>query len=236
MDDAGFASRKAFLNEMEPYFERNEAQTALSLAQSRLEKIPGDLAARIVICRAWLIEGRIDKTAEMLAEIKEILAVLSRLYDSIEDPYGKKGPEKEAEMIDRKSGAAEPETSPSPDMGKPDTLEEPPREELPPEELPPEESAAVEENNDESEGNAEMPPAFETVTVAELYMRQGHYQMAQDLLVKIIARDAANASAARLLEDVRDRLAQENVHRRNGEIVKELSAWLDNMGSLSRNA
>lgn len=229
MDDGDFASRKSFLAETDACFERGDDETALDLAQSRLEKIPEDLSARIVICRAWLIRGRIDEAREILAEIEEMLSGVSRLFSYMGDLYSKKGLEKEAEMFYRKFAALETKPFLSLEMDKkPDTLEE----------SAPEESAGVEEygNNDEGEEKAEMPPGFETVTLAELYMKQGHYQTAHDLLVKIIKRETDNDRAAELLKDIRDRLAQEQTGAVNEDVVNELSKWLKNIGGLGRHA
>jgi tetratricopeptide (TPR) repeat protein len=223
MEDSDSATRKSFLIQMEPYFERNEAQAALELARNRLEQNPEDLYARIVICRAWFVQGRIGEAKEMLAEIEEILFGVARLYECIGDLYKKKGLEKEANTFYQKSGALAPKSSLA-DMGKmPDTFEE---------------SAGLEayDHQAEERDNEGIPSGFETVTIAELYMQQGHYQMAEEMLVKMITRDATNDRVAGLLKDVRDRLSRGQSHLMNGEIIKELSKWLDNMGSLRRHA
>ena len=219
MDDSGSLERESFLAEIELYFERNEVQTALNFAQSRLKKMPEDISSRIVICRAWLIQGRIDEAREMLAELEKILSDLSRLYECMGDLYSKKGLEKEAEMFYRKFSVLESKPSLLLNIDidtKPDVVEK---------------SAEAEEYD-----NNGIPPDFETVTLAELYMRQGHYQMAQDLLVKIVNRETTDDRAARLLKDVRDRLSRGQNHVMNEEIVKKLSRWLDNIRSLRRNA
>lgn len=223
MDDRDSASRKSFLIQMEPYFERNEVQTALELAQIRLGKNPEDLYARIVICRAWFVQGRIGEAREMLAEIEKIFIGFARLYECIGDLYKKKGLEREANTFYLKSSALAPKSFLA-DMDKtPDTFEE---------------GAGIEkyDNQAEERDNEKISPSFETVTLAELYMQQGHYQMAEEMLVKIIKRDVTNDRAAELLKDVRDGLSRGNNHLMNEETIKELLKWLDNMGSLRRHA
>ena len=215
MDDSHSRERKSFLAATDACFERGDDETALDLAQSRLEKIPGDILARIVICRAWMILGRIDEARRMLAEIlDEVLSDLSRLYEVLGDLSGKKGREEEA--------------GPSfvvVEGLKADALEESPGGEEP-------------GTGGGAEGSTEIAPDFETVTLAELYMRQGHYRMAEDLLVKIIAREPADERAAGLLRDVRARLAQEQTGAVKGkeDVVNELSKWLKNIGGLGRHA
>jgi tetratricopeptide (TPR) repeat protein len=196
-------------------------QTALDFAQSRLKKIPEDLSSRIVICRGWLIQGRIEEARDLLVEIGEILSGLSRLYECMGDLYSKKGLDNEAEIFYRKGRALEPQNPlPLDAERKSDAFEQ---------------SPGAGEYHEEI-ANPEMPPDFETVTLAGLYMRQGHYRMAEEMLVRIINRDGTNDRAARLLEDVRDHLAPMQERPMDEDIIKELSRWLDNMGSLSRNA
>ena len=91
------AGEKAFLAQMEEYLERNELQAVLHLARERLRQSPGDLEARIVICRVWLLQGRLDEAREMLDEMEEIIASLSQVYACMGDICMKKGMEDSAE-------------------------------------------------------------------------------------------------------------------------------------------
>lgn len=216
--------RRSFLAEMEQYFERNEPQTVLNLAQERLKRIPDDLDSRIAICRVWLQQGRIDEVRDMLGEMEDILSGLSHLYACMGDLYIKRGLESEAEMFYRKFNALNPLSPQAPDlearlrtMGE---LAEANQDEL------------VKEDSEDTD----MSPDFGTVTLAELYIRQGHFRMAEEMLEKITGRDPGNERAEGLLKDVRARLGAEERGRKNAGLMVELARWLDNIGNLRRHA
>jgi tetratricopeptide (TPR) repeat protein len=228
MNDKDSFEEKSFLARMEPYFERNNLKAVVREAQNRLEEIPEDLSARIVICRVWLAEGRMDEVRDMLAEMEEILSGFSRLYECIGDLYRKKGLEKEARMFYRKGDALMP--MPSFTLGANE-------EEEAFEDIADTVDAATEndEKHDETGENSEIPAGFETATLAELYVRQGHYHAAEDLLLKIKRQEPANDRVIRLLSDVRARIGQGMGDRTDEEIIEELSKWLNNLRRLRHN-
>jgi len=223
-DDNNHQGRRSFLAEMEPYFERNEFQTVLGLAQERLNRIPDDLDSRIAICRVWLQQGRIDEVRDMLGEMEDILSGLSHLYACMGDLYTKKGLESEAEMFYRKFTALSPQ--PPQTLALEARLREMGR-------LA---EANQEELETEDGEDSDVPSDFGTVTLAELYIRQGHLRMAEEMLEKITGRDPGNERAEGLLKDVRARLGAKEDGRKNAGVMVELSRWLDNIGNLHRHA
>ena len=78
-----------------------------------------------------------------------------------------------------------------------------------------------------------IAPDFHTMTLAELYIRQGHLEIAADILEKILKRDAGNQKAAEKLHDVRamlsDRTGNGYSRGRHSEVIKELTRWLKNI-------
>lgn len=221
MDEMNLQGRKSFLTEAEGYLERNELPAVLNLAEARLKRTPGDLDARTVICRAWLLQGRLDEARDMLNEIEDILASLSRIYACMGDICIKKGMQDSAETYYRKFMFLNPGAPLSEDVA---------------ERL----SGIVElHTTDAEEGTEEdgpIPDDFQTVTLAELYIRQGHFPLAEEVLQKIIGRDPQNGKAALLLQEVRERLIGGNSTHPYAEIIAELSRWLDNIGRLRAHA
>lgn len=218
MDESDLQERRQFLSEMEAYLGRNELRAVLNLAQARLKKTPGDLEARIVICRVWLQQGRFDEAREMLCEMEEILAGFSRIYSCMGDICLKRGMDDDAEVFYRKFRVLNPEVSPARDILK--RLGEIG------------ETAGGEGMPEEGV----VPPDFQTVTLAELYIRQGHLRPAEEVLEKIVSDDPQNAKAAGLLAEVRELAARETDRQLRERVATELSRWLGNVDRLRDHA
>jgi hypothetical protein len=88
----------------------------------------------------------------------------------------------------------------------------------------------------ETEGDAAVPSDFQTVTLAELYIRQGHFRQAEKVLERVVVQEPRQEKAAELLREVRDRILGEASVRRNAGIVTELSRWLVNIDRLRGHA
>ena len=221
MDENDLQERKSFLTQMEAYLERNELGTVLNLAQARLQEIPGDLDARIMICRVWLLQERLDDARDMLNEMEEILTSFSHVYARMGDICTKRGMPEAAEDYYNKFKVLNPGGSPDRDMRK--------------------RFKGIEEFHEtdeegEAEGAAGIPSDFQTVTLAELYIRQGHFRPAEEVLEKIIGEDPQNGKAAALLAEVRERLIWGATAPIHGGVIAELSRWLDNIERLRGHA
>lgn len=218
MDEMDLQERRQFLTEMEAYLGRNELRAVLNLAQARLKKTPGDLEARIVICRVWLQQGRFDEARDMLGEMEEILGGFSRIYACMGDICMKKGLPEEAETFYEKFRVLDPGVPQARDI-----LER----------LENSDERAEGESIPEEDG---VPSDFQTVTLAELYIRQGHLRPAQEVLEKIMGDDPQNEKASGLLAEVRERLIREETEQRKARVAAELSGWLDNIDRLRGHA
>jgi tetratricopeptide (TPR) repeat protein len=221
MDENGLRERKQFLAEMEEHLGRNELQAVLSLAQERLEKRPGDLESRIVICRALLLQGSLDEAREMLEDTEQIIARLSHVYASIGEVCLKRGMREAAEGYYEKFKALNPGSPVA--RGISERLDE-------------DEELRETDGEGETEGDAAVPPDFQTVTLAELYIRQGHLRPAEELLEKITGEDPKNERASALLAEVREQLRGTVPAPQEAGVVAELSHWLDNIGRLRGHA
>jgi tetratricopeptide (TPR) repeat protein len=224
MDEMEIRERKSFLTQTEAHLDRNELPAVLDLAEARLKRTPGDLDARLAICRVRLaicrvrfLQGRLDEAGEMLSDMEDILASLSRIYAGIGDICMKEGMKDSAETFYRKVMFLNPGV-PLP-MGVAERLND--SEEL---------------RATDAEEDAEIPSDFETVTLAELYIRQGHLRQAEEVLEKIIGHDPQNGKAAGLLQEVRERLLNGASAQPDTGVIAELSRWLDNIGRLRAHA
>lgn len=221
MDENDRQERKSFLSQMEAYLGRNEMRAVLNMSQARLKRTPGDLDARIMICRVWLLQGRLDEARDMLNEMEEILTSFSHVYACMGDICMKRGMREAAEDYYGKFKVLNPGASLARDMS---------------EELGGTEELHETDGEGETEGAAGIPSDFQTVTLAELYIRQGHFRPAEEVLEKIAVDDPQNEKAASLLIEVRERLIREDTAQRGGRVVAELSRWLDSIGRLRGHA
>ncbi len=222
MEDNHARGERSFLEEMEPYLAGNDAQRVLELAQVRLSKIPEDIGARVAICRALLMQGRDEEAWRMVAEIEGRLSGLAGLYASMGDLCSKKGLDTEAEVFYQKYAALHP-GAPMDRNIRSDNPKEP---------------AALHEREERDEGEEEsgISAEFETATLAELYMRQGHIEQAQEMLEKITARDPSNERARLLLERVRALPSARKEEQKNAVIVATLERWLGHVERLRCHA
>ena len=81
---------------------------------------------------------------------------------------------------------------------------------------------------------------FCTTTLAELYIRQGHFDMAINVLREILKREPENRLVADRLNDVmamqHDRTGEKASLQIDEALIKELTRWLENVGRLRSHA
>jgi Tfp pilus assembly protein PilF len=157
----------------------------------------------------------------MLEDTEQIIAGLSHVYASLGEICLKRGMREAAEGYYEKSRALDPGSPRVRDIA---------------ERLDEGEEIREPDGEEETEGAAAVPPDFQTVTLAELYIRQGHFQLAEELLEKIIAAEPKNERAAMLLTEVRGQLCGTASSPPDTGVVAELSHWLENIGRLRGNA
>ncbi len=193
MNETQLPERKAFLEEVQALLGKSDYLTVLSLAESRLKRTPGDLDARIAICSVWIEQERFEEAGEMLREMEEILASLSQIYSSMGDIYLKKGMPESAHAFYR--------TYLSLNLDTPVAREITERIR----------SVSQQATNNgaiaDKEEAAQVPDGLQTVTLAELYARQGHLQMAEEILEAILNKGPHHPQAAEMLREVHQRIA-----------------------------
>jgi tetratricopeptide (TPR) repeat protein len=219
MDQIDFRELDRFLAEAEAHFAGDEAGAALETAESRLVRLPGDLAARLVICRVRIEQGRPAEAGALVQELEEILAALSRLYVPLGDLCLEKGLRHEAvslygQFIRLNSGTpAALETE-----EKLRAIGEP--------------GGTGDRMRADAEEAGEVPADFQTVTLADLYIRQGHLTLAADVLEAILRRNPQQEKAAQRLREVKALLAGGGEDSDGTSVAAELSRWLGNIGRL----
>jgi tetratricopeptide (TPR) repeat protein len=215
MGEGDLQERDAFLGEAEALLDKCDCEAALALAEARLERMSGDLDARSVICRVWIQQGRIDEARDMIGEMEAILASFSRVYACMGDAFLKKGMQESAQYYYRKYAGLKPDA--------PLSLETAER-------LKGISPLPEQESESDAEDAGQVPSDFQTVTLAELYIRQGHLRPAAEVLEAIIRKEPQNEKAATLLREVWEMILREESRQRYAGVIGELSRWLDNIG------
>lgn len=208
--------RSAFLSQAQTLLEQGDYEGALDLMRPLLDRNPGDIDALIVQCHACMRSGRLEDAISVIEDVEKAILGLSRLYSSMGDICFTGGLNQEAARFYRRFMALNPDPALSRGvLGKLRTLEEDQREFISP--LEGEDAVAD-----------PVSSGFQTLTMVDLYVRQGHFAAAEALLVQMQAEDRDNAAVRDKLADVRAALQRKEMSRRKRELVVEkLSNWLD---------
>jgi len=211
--------RRAFLAQVETLFANHLYTEAAAAAESRLRDHSADLDAKVVLCRALIGMERLQEAVRCLGEIEEAILGLSRVYASLGDLCRRKGLRDEAVAYYRKFVAIHPHSSVAEDVS------------VHLDELLKETSPAKTVGGEDAE--APLAADFQTVTMADLYVRQGHLDEALDLLEKILQKDPEDPQAARLIADVREKMATSRMEatgkEKDSRLIDELQRWLNNI-------
>ncbi|MDX9820535.1 MAG: tetratricopeptide repeat protein [Syntrophales bacterium] len=219
MSDENLRRRETFLADAEDLFRNRLYAEAAEAAESRLRDHSADLDAKAVLCRALIGMERLQEAVRCLGEIEEAILGLSRVYASLGDLCRRKGLRDEAVAYYRKCVAIHPHSSVTEEVnGRLD-------------ELLKETSPAKTVGGEDAE--APLAADFQTVTMADLYVRQGHLDEALDLLEKILHKDPEDPQAARLIAKVREKMATSRMEatgkEKHSRLIDELQRWLNNI-------
>jgi len=208
--------RLDFLSSAMEYLQRELYDNAITLARQRLDQHPGDMDAWFVIASCWVNMEKITEASEILHHLEQIIKNWAQLYQSLGDGFRKKGLLQEAARFYRKALMMNPDTQSSKEMSAIITLLE--------EGFRPDEGMADDQVSDIEQISSD----FHTITLAELYIKQGYLTMARDVLKKIIIRDPQNVRVLKRLEYVETLMNKGTVSKQE-EILEELEQWLDNL-------
>ena len=214
--------RANFLGEAEILLQQNKLQEAFNLAGERLRSFPADADAHVVAGSSLLGMGRVDEARDVLQEVGEIISGLSLVYDRMGDIYRKKGFHQDAAICYEKFLSLHPGAEDARKVIEKMILLE-------------QEDQPVTEVGMIYDENIPDPELF-TVTLAELYIKQGHLQVAAEILKEIIWRQPQNSQAVAKLDSLKAALdpkssASEKFVESNN-LIKTLASWLKNIDRL----
>jgi tetratricopeptide (TPR) repeat protein len=218
--------RKNFLGEAEILLRQNKLREAFNLARERLRSLPADADAHVVAGNALLGMGRVDEARDVLREVGEIISGLALVYERMGDIYRKKGFHQDAAVCYEKFISLHPSAEDAIKVIEKMMLLE-------------QEDQPVPEVGMIYDENIPAPELF-TVTLAELYIKQGHLQVAAEILKEIICREPQNIQAAAILDSLKAALDQKSSASEkfveSNNLINALSSWLKNIDRLKIHA
>jgi tetratricopeptide (TPR) repeat protein len=231
MEEGVIKEREELLSIAEAYIEQNLYKQALHIAESWLKRYPIDADVNIVRCHALLKIGDLEKVNEILKDVENTVLQLSRIYNRVGDLCMDGGLTQEAIKFFRIFISLNPESPIAKDLS--DKINS----------FVSNEDGTINRSNEENYSTIDhVASDFYTLTLSEVYITQGHLDMAHDVLSEILKRDPENQQVVNRLKDVSAMInagIQKDVSshsRTNEEVIQELTRWLKNINRLKSYA
>ena len=224
-----------FLSRVDALLDQRMFDQAREITEERLQRLPGDVDARIAMCKVWTKMGKLEQVEEILQEVESRISDWSRLHAAMGDICRESGLQKEAVRFYRRFLVLNPKGATHRTIAE--KLER--LMEAGGAGLNPEAEAPFPEDDEHYEHITEIAPDFHTITLADLYLRQNQPEMARDVLKEILRREPDHREAALKLREIEDQLlAAHNKPDRQVQdrISRELSRWLGNIGRIGSYA
>lgn len=198
----------------------DKTEELLLLAQDRLKQYPADAEALGFYCEALIRMRRIGDLRTVLDQVTGFISSLNLVYERAGDACREKGFHQEAAACYERFLALRPDPEKAAEIiGKMAFLEQ-------------------QDVMSEIENNHFTPQEdFFTLTMAQLYIDQGHLQDAEVILEEILVREPHNEQASNLLRRLKSSSSdqKENVSKVD-HLIQTLSSWLENIERLKINA
>lgn len=219
--------KELFMAKAESLLARECYQEAQDFALQWLDRFPADAESRAILCQAWTRLGKLNNVKQLLQQVDEEILGMSLIYARMGDVCQRSGLNGEAVSFYRKFVALNPHTAMAKDVEEQLAVL----------------AAASREQPDIPEEREEFQqerPVLQTVTMAELCLRQGHREMARGILEGILKKDHNNQRALVLLRQITGESVppseDEKLLRVQEAIIGELNRWLQNLGRMRIHA
>ena len=216
--------RDAWILKIDRFLQGGAFEEALDLATERLRIHPDDVEAVMVICQSWLGQHNLAEAEKALAGLERTTFRMASLYKLFGDACLKEDRQRDAIVYFQKGLALMPEAFTSPQLSQ----------------IMADAVGALKDRASIHEPRREEPAVetdFYTMTMADLYVKQGHLKSAVDVLEAIQRREPDNAAVGRRLRDVKALMADQSPVPPETEpsaVVSELSRWLKNVNKMKR--
>jgi tetratricopeptide (TPR) repeat protein len=204
MDSEYLKDREAFLYHAYTMLDKGAFGEAVKLAEDRISLYPGDVDAWLLIAASSVSMGKLREAERILRELNHILPGWPQICECLGDVLRRMGMTREAMEYYKNAR----------------TLAPPMAERIA------EKIAAIEAGREDDEPETdEISADFQTVTLADMYRRQGDEKKAISVLRKILERDPENREAQKRLHESES--AGDDIQK--SEVVGELDRWLQKL-------
>jgi tetratricopeptide (TPR) repeat protein len=223
---AGLKS-SVFIQLAEAYRSQGRYEEAILTCQKGLEKMPDSLPGRLLLGRSYLEKGMIPQAKEELEKVAREIEACFAVYQLLSLVYlQEKNVEKSLEVLKKSLYLPSPEEKPK--KGVPpremDLLHRAPS----PPAVTPETDLPKTAGEMEKAGEAEKPAptAFQTDTLAEIYIKQGHPDRALLVYQEILAREPENSAVREKVDALKKQLEGDRKVASQKKVLSHLEQWL----------
>jgi len=211
--------RNVFLSRTQTMLEQGAYESALDAARRWLDRNPGDIEAMIVKCQACMRLGKLEEATAVIDDVEKTVLGLSRILACMGDICFKGGLNQEAVKFYNRFIALNPDSDLSRDvLGKLRILEN-------------DHPELIQGADAQEISERPATAGFQTLTIVDLYLRQGHVNAAEALLEQMLAKEPDNSAVLEKLADVRALVSMPAAKalnpRQREKVVEKLSKWLD---------
>jgi tetratricopeptide (TPR) repeat protein len=205
MDSEYLRDREEFLSRAYRNMEKGLLHEALALARERIARFPGDVDAWLLRAACFVMMGRLKEAETILRELNQIFPGWPQVRECLGDVLRKRGVKEEAMECYRSALDHDPHIR----VRISEKIESV--------------QAGKEEDDLSEQGGLSWD--FQTVTLADMYIKQGHTEMAVSVLKNILKRDPENGEAREKLKFV------DALRRKDGdaEVMGGLNRWLQKL-------
>lgn len=206
-----FEEQRQFLSIATAYIRRELYDEAALLAEKRLARDNGDAGAAFIRAICLIGMGHVKEADDILQSIGHMLSQWFELYHLLGETYRKSELTSEAARANHTANVLKSVLDGHGKVsGKPE-----------------DQTVSESEQGNVSE-LGEISSDFHTLTLADLYVKQGHLAMARSVLKSITAREPDNVGARERLGYVETVLSGKIRHANNA-VINELNRWMKNL-------
>ncbi len=220
--------RVSFLSESQTLLDQGAYESALQAAKQWLDQNPGDIDALIIQCHACMRLGKLEEATSLVEDVEMVVLGLSRVFACMGDICFKGGLNQEAIKFYRRFMALNPDSNLSRDVcGKLRILEE-------------EQGGLIQEFRAVKAPEPPIAASLQTLTMVDLYIRQGHLDAAEALLKQMLIKAPDDSVIQEKLRDVlasKSALEKKAIQIQQREkVIQRLNRWLNSLQRRRRYA